>query len=321
MALSLRATPLSRSPRRAAAAGVAHRTGWTQRRQHQCKAGERQEAAEEAARKAAAAAAIMSELKQRKAAERREFTLLHDAVEDDDPVAVRLLLAQSADPEADAAAKDEDDYTPLFLAAVVDQYETACALLEAAPKSALVPCEEALAALPIHAGEQALHCIDEGRRCAIAKWFSLCSNTASHFYLTNAAAQAGHTRVLSALLNAAPECASMTDSDGRLAATHAADEGHAAALELVLQAAPALAMQANHTGWLPVHHAADEGHTACLRKLLKVAPACAAAPTTSGSITPVHQAALWGHAEALKVLLEAAPSAAAATDANGVTPL
>lgn len=77
---------------------------------------------------------------------------IHDAAAENDADAVRQLLAASLDPQSEAAAKNEQGFTPLAVAAAYGSVEAAAVLLELAPESAGVRCSER-GLLPLHAGE------------------------------------------------------------------------------------------------------------------------------------------------------------------------
>jgi ankyrin repeat protein len=131
------------------------------------------------------------------------------------------------------------------------------------------------------------------------------------------AATGGHVDAARVLLDAKANV-NATDIDGRTPLMWAATSGQAQVAKLLLEHG-ADANQTNEAGMSPIHLAANKGHAQVLKVLLQ-AGADVNSPHPGNQATPLQDAAMGGYVEAARVLIDAKANLNA-TDSTGRTPL
>ena len=133
------------------------------------------------------------------------------------------------------------------------------------------------------------------------------------------AAARGDYDAFSAALTESPDAISAVDANGRTALSLAAQAGHAKIVSALLDAG---AHDSAAIGWTAAHHAAFGGHAEVLGALLSKGTALPTVPSVgTTSMTPLLLAASRGHIACLEKLVEASPESLSATDAHGRTAL
>lgn len=141
-----------------------------------------------------------------------------------------------------------------------------------------------------------------------------------HFTPLHVAAGNGHAAVAQLLVQAAPDAAMVSDSEGITPLCQAVQYNDAAVTRVLLRVAPQAAL-VPFREWLPLHTAAIRGKDALVELLLEAAPSAALVPSSADGRLPLHLAAAGGHRRSVELLLATVPAAAAVREEYGHTPL
>lgn len=136
-------------------------------------------------------------------------------------------------------------------------------------------------------------------------------------YPIHMAARRGCLPLVSALLDAHPPLARVTNDLQETALHGAAESGNPEVVRLLLRAAPDTALALSQGGYSPLWIAAAHAPAGSVWALLQAAPSMAERPVNNTSrMMPVHAAAYSGNLGAVELLLDAAPHTAVTAHCN-----
>ena len=216
-----------------------------------------------------------------------------------------------------AAAADDRQATPLFVAVTKCGPALVRELLQAAPQTATQPGPAGV--FPLEAA--ILYGREDTARVLLQAAPEAARQRGQEHGVVplHQAAERGLAGLVALLLQLAPETALAPDDDGALPLHLAAVRGHADVVRLLLDAAPAAAAVADNDGQPPYFYGAqaeDPAHAAAVVRLLLGAAREAAAARNQNSLTALHLSCVLGNAEAARLLVEAAPDTAVQPDAE-----
>ena len=245
-------------------------------------------------------------------------SVLHDAVEKNNVTLLRERI-QTLRNQKDLEAVDENELTPLHLAAYHGHVETAQALLEAdAPIDTVCDAHGGMTALHWATGQGHIDVV----RLLLTKGAALAMRDAGGRTPIHYAASRGLSDVLKALLEHRPPSRELLDATSALGVTAlqmASEKGFTPAVELLLDAgALADSGPKDEHRISALHAAAAMGHEGVVHALLKAGASCDARDARAR--TPLHLSAAMGNSEAVVRALVAAGASLEARDADGRTP-
>lgn len=239
-------------------------------------------------------------------------TTLHDAVEQNNATLLMQLLQNSSEAFMDSV--DENQLTPLHLAAYQGHAEAADALLQAGAPVDTRSAHGEMTALHWAGGNGHVDLVE----ALLAKGADLSLAASNGHTVLHFAASRGYDSMLPVLLDASD--ASFIDTTSGLGVTAlqmASEKGHAEVVRRLLRAGADMAKTADSNRISALHGASAMGHDAVVRLLLEAGASVEARDARQR--TPLHLAAAMGQRNATSALVSAG-APLEALDADGLTP-